>query len=535
MKPDALGTAPSTLVQRAVAAGLLPSDALEAASEQRPWSVLLMTALGAWLSAVPLFLLTYQLLGDSLTQGSGPYWVGALMLAAAVTVLRSTSAPLFVEQLALPALLLAGATLALGLYRDLHESLASSLLMLAALVLAGAVAKAWLRVLLGAAALLCFGLALQPASSYFGDSVALSWLTLHLALLIWLLAMLWQQRHGLQGRHAGAAALLEALAAGWLPMLILGLAVISGSSRGLWASTLPHESWGLAAASVAGALLGYGLAAHAWPDLRRALPLAVALVLAALCAWLSTLGGVLLALAFTATTQRWRLSATCAIAAVWVLAASYYQLSWSLTEKALVLLGAAALLALAAAIAARRHGAALCAEASAPVRVKTMPAAAWLLGGGLLALLVVNVGIWQKQRLIAEGRPLFVALAPVDPRSLMQGDFMRLNYDLGTDVDAANLPRLGARRPLLVLRIDPSGVAQAVRLQAPGAPLAANEQLIELSPRNGGWTLVSDAWFFREGDGLRWQQAKYGEFRVRADGQALLVGLAAADLQRIAP
>ena len=164
-----------------------------------------------------------------------------------------------------------------------------------------------------------------------------------------------------------------------------------------------------------------------------------------------------------------------------------------------------------------------------------MPGAAWLLSAGLLALLVVNAGIWQKQRLISEGKAIFVALAPVDPRSLMQGDFMRLNYELGADINAAGLYRLGAARPQLVLKIDARGVGSAQRLHEPGTALAADEQLVELSPRSGGWTLVSDAWFFREGDGARWQAAKYGEFRVRPDGQALLVGLADAELRRIEP
>ena len=41
---------------------------------------------------------------------------------------------------------------------------------------------------------------------------------------------------------------------------------------------------------------------------------------------------------------------------------------------------------------------------------------------------VANVGIWQKEQLIAHGQPVFVELAPVDPRSLMQGDYMRLEF-----------------------------------------------------------------------------------------------------------
>ena len=54
-----------------------------------------------------------------------------------------------------------------------------------------------------------------------------------------------------------------------------------------------------------------------------------------------------------------------------------------------------------------------------------------------------------------------------------------------------------------------------------------------MTPKGGRWTLVTDAWFFREGDGERWQKARYGEFRVAPDGRALLVGMADAELKPI--
>ena len=55
-------------------------------------------------------------------------------------------------------------------------------------------------------------------------------------------------------------------------------------------------------------------------------------------------------------------------------------------------------------------------------------------GGLLLALVVVNHGIVKRERILAEGHPLLLELAPVDPRSLMQGDYMRLAYEAERDV-----------------------------------------------------------------------------------------------------
>lgn len=66
-----------------------------------------------------------------------------------------------------------------------------------------------------------------------------------------------------------------------------------------------------------------------------------------------------------------------------------------------------------------------------------------------------------------------------------------------------------------------------------GAPLAADEMRIELTAKNGSWTLVSDAWFFKEGEGACWAKAKHGELRVAADGAALLVGLRGPNLEAL--
>ena len=45
--------------------------------------------------------------------------------------------------------------------------------------------------------------------------------------------------------------------------------------------------------------------------------------------------------------------------------------------------------------------------------------------------------------------------------------------------------------------------------------------------------LVTNAWYFREGEAEHWAAARYGEFRVLPDGRALLVGMADAQLARI--
>lgn len=538
---------------RAKAAGLLPDNAEWPQQDSRPWPVVLLTALGAWLAALPLLAMVGMLFGDFITRDVGPYLVGLLVLAAAVVVLRSGALPLFVEQLAVPALLVGGGSLGFGLFRDLPDQPAAALLALLALALAWAIARPWLRVLLGAmaAALTQFALTVHGGldQAFAQRGVLTLWLGVQVLLLVWLV-MLWTQERGLPAaRQARLAAALESVAAGWLLATLVVLALLSGmtflvgGSLGALGSAAADELtparrqgagfWIMPLASVLASLAGAAWAARRWPRLRALTMLCVFAVLAALAWFLTSLGAVLLALAVCVTTQRWRLASACGVAAAWVLGSFYYQLAWPLATKALVLVAAGALLGGLAWLGRRGGAAAVDAAPSSPWR-KTP--AALLIGATALATVVVaNLAIRQKEDTIARGQPVFVELVPVDPRSLMQGDFMRLNFRLPTDVEHQLDSLLTRQRPQAVARRDARGVATLLRIDSGNGALAPDELRIELAPKNGRWILVTDAWFFKEGEAERWSRAKYGEFRVAADGRALLVGMADAELRRIEP
>ena len=61
-------------------------------------------------------------------------------------------------------------------------------------------------------------------------------------------------------------------------------------------------------------------------------------------------------------------------------------------------------------------------------QVKLSIAAVLLLSLGLLAM--INWDIVKREAWLAEGEVVRLELAPVDPRSLMQGDYMTLNYQI---------------------------------------------------------------------------------------------------------
>ncbi|MES2975851.1 MAG: GDYXXLXY domain-containing protein [Pseudomonadota bacterium] len=529
-----------------------PDAGIQAGQDARPWPVVLLTALGAWLAAVPLLVVVGSLLGDFVIRGVGSYVVGTLVLAGAVVVLRSRPIPVFVEQLAVPALLVGGGSLAFGLYRDLPVQLASLAIAALAAGVAAALPHAWLRVLLGAACAGFAAVALVPTRLLEVERAPLNvlWAALHGLLVLWL-AMLAARRKWLHtGARARHGAALEPFAGGWVLAVLAalcglaGMTFLVGGSLGaglaadLTRAAGTERHGGIHLLTQAGSA-AMACAAALWlarevPGLRQALAACVALVLVALSWFMPTLGGVWLCLVVLASTQRWRLAGAAAFAAAWIIGAFYYQLAWPLGQKAVVLVVAGAALGGLAWLAARSRAA-----GGSETRETNGEAgrrnAALIAATALATLLVANFAIWQKQELIATGRPVFVELAPVDPRSLMQGDYMRLNYRLPDNASTALDPLRKFGRPHVVVALDGRGVARMIRIEDPSSPATGGETRIELTPKDGRWVIVSDAWFFREGDGERWTAAKYGEFRVAPDGRALLVGLADANLKRIEP
>jgi uncharacterized membrane-anchored protein len=141
------------------------------------------------------------------------------------------------------------------------------------------------------------------------------------------------------------------------------------------------------------------------------------------------------------------------------------------------------------------------------------------------AMLAVTLGTvnWLalgRERLVANGQVMYLVLEPVDPRSLLQGDYMDLRYELAGHVPQADRPSSGA----LVVSLKDQ-VATFVRFYQPGTPLAAGEHLLRYRVRSGQVRIGAEAFFFQEGQAASYQDARYGELRVAPDGTAALVGL----------
>ena len=154
-------------------------------------------------------------------------------------------------------------------------------------------------------------------------------------------------------------------------------------------------------------------------------------------------------------------------------------------------------------------------------------------------LALVNFSIAAKERQLADGKVVYLELAPLDPRSLMQGDYMALRFRLANDAGAA-LRRLPANARWdpdfnadgrIVAMLDATSVATYRRLDD-GTPLAADEVALRYRVRAGQMKFATNAYFFQERTAERYANARYGVFRVAPNGDLLLTGLRDKDLQQ---
>ncbi len=177
--------------------------------------------------------------------------------------------------------------------------------------------------------------------------------------------------------------------------------------------------------------------------------------------------------------------------------------------------------------------------------MRTKPLMKWLAGGiVLLVLIATNVSIYQKEQLLKNGAVVILELAPVDPRSLMQGDYMALSYAITRslqqqvyeqsnacqDPGTACLPASGK----IIVSLDAQH--RAVRADFDkGQPLQPQEVVMKYRSTAGGLNIGTPSYFFQEGHAERFARARYGEFRVDKKGTALLTYLLDAQGQRILP
>lgn len=152
---------------------------------------------------------------------------------------------------------------------------------------------------------------------------------------------------------------------------------------------------------------------------------------------------------------------------------------------------------------------------------------------------------------LATDMDILLPLAPVDPRALLLGDYMDLDYAVNRDIAAtlrksretssgkgALLPAAGLavmRAVPLAEPVDPDVAGWIAAQQPPpearfvrldnGEPLAPGEFFLAYKIRNSGVLTAASAFYFQEGYANAYEKARFGRVKVHTSGQTLLVGL----------
>ncbi len=147
-------------------------------------------------------------------------------------------------------------------------------------------------------------------------------------------------------------------------------------------------------------------------------------------------------------------------------------------------------------------------------------------------LLIVNLIVFigyafyathAKEKIINEGKLVLLKLAPVDPRSLMQGDYMVLNYEISN-----NLPVNTPQKGFVILEELNNGEFKALKFQNYLNDLEPRQVAVEYTKIENWRTAVkigAESYFFQEGDADKYEAAVYGGLRVDNKGNSVLVGL----------
>ena len=237
----------------------------------------------------------------------------------------------------------------------------------------------------------------------------------------------------------------------------------------------------------------------------------------------------------------------------------YYQLSIPLLYKGGLLVSFAIIFAI---VTLFLHAPYKAPSQSAVENHSVFKAPIWLVGVFVIALLgAVNYKVQQFEDVLATGKPIVLKIAPVDPRSLMQGDYMVLNYAIlsefqqsqvlsesnesldsnepidtvesneTTGIDESSRP--SGKKAYILVHLDKNHVATFCEAQSEiPTDFKHCTPNVYLPIRYKGWIpeLPSQDYFFAEGKGEYYAQAEYAEYRFK-DGILLLARLLDKDLK----
>ena len=155
--------------------------------------------------------------------------------------------------------------------------------------------------------------------------------------------------------------------------------------------------------------------------------------------------------------------------------------------------------------------------------------------------------IAQHEWHLRDSQSIYVELAPADPRSILQGDYMALNYDLHFSALAAEKrleqsePKISIQdfenqsRVLSYVQLDEKGRVVRSSFDRSALDQPRSAQLILKNPQNTfeGLYPATNSFMFAEGLEPCYCDAKFAELKLKENGEALLADLVDQNLKSL--
>ncbi|RTE09765.1 GDYXXLXY domain-containing protein [Paenibacillus whitsoniae] len=205
----------------------------------------------------------------------------------------------------------------------------------------------------------------------------------------------------------------------------------------------------------------------------------------------------------------------------------YYDLAWKLLHKSISLAIIGSLI-LAVTVWLERKREDQDETVEAPYALAVKP----LLLGVVILLQVVGLGlqIGKSEWLLSHGTLVKLELQPLDPRSILQGDYIRLHYAISEPEGRLGYVEGRPFKGKLAVVLGPNsatGIYEYKRMYQKGETLAPGE--VRLNGKRNGYDTVEygiESYFIPEGSGREYEgKVKYAEARISASGDAILVGV----------
>lgn len=149
-----------------------------------------------------------------------------------------------------------------------------------------------------------------------------------------------------------------------------------------------------------------------------------------------------------------------------------------------------------------------------------------VLASVLVALVLAGRTVARLEGVYRNGQDFYLAMRPVDPRSLMQGDYMALAYEADAPGGLAADSAQPDDRRWAIFSLDARGLGKLVAYAGQAPTLEPGQVMLRVDDWGSRTLIEPRSYFFQEGQGETFADARYVVFRYRDPASPLLYGLA---------